>query len=351
MKSVHTMGRPEALAVLRRANAITFSGATADGTPLARHFNAVLDGNALVFHGSRRGEKMGLVDRAVVATAYEVVATTPSYFQDERRACPATTYFRSVEARGTARRVEEPAEKARLLGLLMNRYQPEGGYVRIDAEHELYRAVVRSLLLVRVEIESVVGKHDLGQHKNEQAMCRTLTGLWTRGAPGDVEALEALRAAHPARPLPAFLRAPDPYELCVAPGEADVADAVALLCDTYWNLGKADDEIAGAQRGAAAWVGARGPKGRLVATARAVSDSRGYAYIGDVAVHPEHRGRGLGTRVIETLLAHPRVRRVRTLRLRTRDRQALYARFGFEELARVDGTSEMVLVRQPPAKP
>jgi GNAT superfamily N-acetyltransferase len=41
----------------------------------------------------------------------------------------------------------------------------------------------------------------------------------------------------------------------------------------------------------------------LVAAGRALADGIDCAYIGDVAVHPDHQGRGLGTEVIKRLTA------------------------------------------------
>ena len=42
--------------------------------------------------------------------------------------------------------------------------------------------------------------------------------------------------------------------------------------------------------------------GRLVGAGRAVADGRDVAYIADVAVHPEHQGRGLGRAVVQRLV-------------------------------------------------
>jgi len=42
--------------------------------------------------------------------------------------------------------------------------------------------------------------------------------------------------------------------------------------------------------------------GALVGAGRAVADGRDVAYIADVAVHPEHQGRGLGRAVVRRLV-------------------------------------------------
>ena len=43
--------------------------------------------------------------------------------------------------------------------------------------------------------------------------------------------------------------------------------------------------------------------GRLAGAGRALADGRDCAYIADVAVHPEHQGRGLGQAIIRRLVA------------------------------------------------
>jgi ribosomal protein S18 acetylase RimI-like enzyme len=43
-------------------------------------------------------------------------------------------------------------------------------------------------------------------------------------------------------------------------------------------------------------------QGRLVGMGRAISDRASDAYIQDLTVHPEHRGRGIGTRIVQELV-------------------------------------------------
>ena len=69
--------------------------------------------------------------------------------------------------------------------------------------------------------------------------------------------------------------------------------------------------------------------GKQVGFARAVTDYATFAYLCDVIVAPEHRGRGLGKWMVEVLIAHPDVQTT-TQCLRTRDAHSLYERHGFE---------------------
>ncbi len=70
--------------------------------------------------------------------------------------------------------------------------------------------------------------------------------------------------------------------------------------------------------------------GRQVGFARVVTDRATYAYLADVFVLEEHRGRGLSKWLLECVLAHPELQGLRRWQLATRDAHSLYARFGFE---------------------
>jgi GNAT superfamily N-acetyltransferase len=62
--------------------------------------------------------------------------------------------------------------------------------------------------------------------------------------------------------------------------------------------------------------------------ARVVTDTARFAWLADVFVLPEHRGRGLGVWLVATVLSHPDVDGLRVV-LGTSDAHTLYERFGF----------------------
>ncbi len=66
--------------------------------------------------------------------------------------------------------------------------------------------------------------------------------------------------------------------------------------------------------------------------ARVVSDHATFAYLGDVFIVEEFRGRGLSKWLMETILAHPKLQNLRRWILATRDAHGLYSQFGFTEL-------------------
>jgi GNAT superfamily N-acetyltransferase len=71
-----------------------------------------------------------------------------------------------------------------------------------------------------------------------------------------------------------------------------------------------------------------------VGFARVVTDYATFAWIADVFVLPEHRGRGLSKWLMEVMLAHPQLQGFRRWVLSTKDAQRLYERFGFIKLHR-----------------
>ena len=68
---------------------------------------------------------------------------------------------------------------------------------------------------------------------------------------------------------------------------------------------------------------------RQVGFARAITDLATYAYLSDVFIIESHRGRGLSKWLMECVLEHPDLQRLRRFALFTRDAQGLYERYGF----------------------
>jgi GNAT superfamily N-acetyltransferase len=71
-------------------------------------------------------------------------------------------------------------------------------------------------------------------------------------------------------------------------------------------------------------------EGQQVGLARVITDYTTYAYLCDVYVLEEHRGKSLGIWLIECVMKHPDLQGLRRFTLATRDAHSLYSRFGFE---------------------
>lgn len=346
------MGREAAVELLARSPVIHLAATDPHGAPILRTLHSVvIEGRAVAFHGSPSGEKMLALGRPVVLSAEEAIASIPSYWVDPERACPATTYYRSVQVHGLLEPVEDRETRAAILQAFMAKYQPEGGHVPISADLGLYRAAVAGLGILQVSLEDLDGKAKLGQNRRPAELARILQKLWERGLPGDPRAIDRVQEANPDAPIPEFLQAPAGLRFVCAPGPEDAADVARALAhpDAYWNQGVPAEILERVHLSSSAWVIARDKGGKLAATARAVSDRGKFALVLDVFVAPVWRGRGLGKAIVRLLLDHPAVRDVRKVTLRTRDAQGLYERLGF--VARAEGppppwpSTEMVLSR------
>jgi len=69
-----------------------------------------------------------------------------------------------------------------------------------------------------------------------------------------------------------------------------------------------------------------------VGFARVISDFATFAYVADVFVLEQHRGRGLATWLMQFVMQHPRLQGLRRWALATRDAHGLYEKVGFKLL-------------------
>lgn len=303
---------------------------TPEGEPVLRCLNGALVDDWILFHGALSGEKSSCLGRAAVISAHEEIADIPSHFVDDQKACPATTYYRSAQAKGTIENIESTELKARMLQTLMEKLQPEGRHVPLRADEPLYQSDYRAVRVFGMKLEVVTGKESLGQDRPPERTRKVVEGLFRRGKARDLEAIEKILELSPlARPT--SFRVGTEFTLHVFPTPADVKEHARLLSLEYWRVGSSLAEIERSVSHSTAWVGAHDAQGLLVAAGRALSDGDWAANVYDVVVAPESRGLGLGKAVMRLLLEHPRVKYCRRQRLGTRDAQAFYGQLGFSD--------------------
>ncbi len=124
---------------------------------------------------------------------------------------------------------------------------------------------------------------------------------------------------------------PEGYELDEGRDRVDVAVLWAFLStEAYWgrfrSRAQVEAQLGSAWRVVAAY--AVGSAAGMVGYARSWSDGVGGAYLADVFVLEVHRGRGLASAIVETMINTGPAAELRWM-LHTADAHPFYARFGF----------------------
>jgi GNAT superfamily N-acetyltransferase len=117
------------------------------------------------------------------------------------------------------------------------------------------------------------------------------------------------------------------YELDDDRERIDLVAVHEVLTESYWAIGRSLETVRLLVRSAARVVGLY-LEGRQVGFCRVESDGQTFAFLFDVYVVPEHRGRGLGVELVREAVDHGPHRDLRWF-LKTRDAHGLYERFGF----------------------
>lgn len=122
-----------------------------------------------------------------------------------------------------------------------------------------------------------------------------------------------------------------PIQFCDDPNQIDIPALQNLFNLTaFWAQGRTEaglkTAIANSNPVITVWEGER-----LIGFSRATSDCVYRATIWDVVIHPEYQGVGLGSTLVETMLAHPRLIGVERVYLMTTYQQNFYQQIGFQE--------------------
>ncbi len=101
-----------------------------------------------------------------------------------------------------------------------------------------------------------------------------------------------------------------------------------LSAEAYWSRWRSRDDVQRQIQGAWRVVGCYDGQGHMVGFARALSDGVALAYLADVYVLENHRGRGLGRALLQEMIEDGPGKEFRWL-LHTADAHGLYRQFGF----------------------
>ena len=88
-------------------------------------------------------------------------------------------------------------------------------------------------------------------------------------------------------------------------------------------------------------------QGRQVGFGRVVTDFATIAYVGDVFILEHYRGRGLGKKLVKTIMDHPELQGLRLWLLATKDAHDLYRKYGFQKVAETPFLDRFMVIRNP----
>lgn len=116
-----------------------------------------------------------------------------------------------------------------------------------------------------------------------------------------------------------------------------------FLSNSYWSAGIPAETL---RRGLkhSLCFGVYDQQDNQAGFARVISDYATYAYILDVFVLEQHRGQGLGKKLIDTILKYPDLQGLRRVSLGTKDAHGLYAQYGFTP---IDNPENVMHIWQP----
>ncbi|MEY4588881.1 MAG: hypothetical protein RL497_957 [Pseudomonadota bacterium] len=122
----------------------------------------------------------------------------------------------------------------------------------------------------------------------------------------------------------------EPFCVTCDPARLDLGVIAEFLADSYWAKGIPLTTVEKSLKGSLCFVLLDGE--RQIGFARVISDCATIAYLGDVFILPEYRGRGLSKWLLACVMEHPELQGLRRWILATRDAHELYKQYGFTEL-------------------
>jgi N-acetylglutamate synthase-like GNAT family acetyltransferase len=126
----------------------------------------------------------------------------------------------------------------------------------------------------------------------------------------------------------------DEYLISTDKSKIDLNAVHHFLSQSYWAEGIPKDTVKRSIDNSLCFGIYR--KGRTVGFARVISDFATFAYLADVFVLPEERGKGLAKGLMQMIIDHPQLQNLRRFTLATKDAHDLYAQFGFTSFDKPD---------------
>ncbi len=121
----------------------------------------------------------------------------------------------------------------------------------------------------------------------------------------------------------------------------DVVFMQHFLKDAYWATGRTIEEVQTTIDNSFCFGIYLNEK--QIGFARVITDYVVFAYLMDVFIIEEHRGKGYSSILIENMINEPKLQQVKIWRLATTDAHFLYKKFGFTALANPEKMMEKII--------
>lgn len=140
--------------LLKRISVGRIATVNSKGIPVIKPVHFLFADGKIYIHSSKKGEKMRDLRRGGPLCfevdefiAFGVARGSP---------CKAHSYYRSVIIKGKGTLLLENEKKRKILELMMEKYQPEGGYGEISKE------ILNQTAVIEISIQEITGKETLG---------------------------------------------------------------------------------------------------------------------------------------------------------------------------------------------
>ena len=121
----------------------------------------------------------------------------------------------------------------------------------------------------------------------------------------------------------------------------DVPFIQHFLKDIYWAAGRTIAEVQTTIAHSFCFGIYLGDK--QIGFARVITDYVVFAYVMDVFITEEYRGKGYSSLLIDNMMNEPQLKNIQIWRLATTDAHFLYRKFGFKELAHPEKVMEKII--------
>lgn len=122
----------------------------------------------------------------------------------------------------------------------------------------------------------------------------------------------------------------DNYSITTDKTKLDIDFIHQFLTGSYWAEGISKEIVSRSVNGSLCFGVFDGNK--QVGFARMVTDKATFAYLADVFIDKAYRGKGLSKWLMQVIMQHPDLQRLRRILLATRDAHGLYQQSGFTPL-------------------